>query len=371
MSLQKGIRSFLDRSRQSAGVYLGMLSGSRAFVGPRTIQIELPSSCDHACDFCCTDIHGVGQTQLKRGLRYEDILQIIDEALTLGTRYFNILSIGEPLLYPKIKGVLTHLATQSRGTADITIVTNGSSLHRLGVDFIREHNLHLWVSLHAGDFVTWQTVHRPAEAIARKKYDDLEATLKALTATGHRRLTLHNVISNRNIYQLDAIFDYARKVGAPRVNFQHLVGAPDCQLDALEERILRGALPRLRYQFERAGIEHNLATFGAGAPTLDFYRHHRCYIGWLWSNVTSTGEVTGCCGGKTVGDLRDRSYTEIWNKGTAAFRRAGFSMPEAGPVKGCACHRCPHLTLNTRANRLTGFRISIPSFRRDISESKT
>ena len=147
----------------------------KALVGPRILQISLPSGCNHNCPFCITDIHGEGSSKGRDTMSVEDIKSAISQAAKEYTLKFNLVSNGEPLMYPQIKEVTDHIVKETRGHGSIKIITNGTLVEKLGIDYINENEIELWLSLHSGDFETWNRCHRSMAKEPEKVFDKLKS----------------------------------------------------------------------------------------------------------------------------------------------------------------------------------------------------
>jgi MoaA/NifB/PqqE/SkfB family radical SAM enzyme len=348
-------------------VALGAYSKRRAFGGPRIMQIRVPAVCDHHCVFCVSLVEDAPQ-QDEVKFDFGRYLRLMDEAIALGTLRFSICSQGETLLFPKLKPLIRHIRRRSRGAATVKLVTHGTAIPQVGVDFFVRHRVHFWLSLHGGDFETWQCVHRPDTPDPEAMFRELKRSISALTASRRCPVTLHNVISKQNYDKVDAIVDFAVETGVKALSFSIVRGFEKHQLDGSERASLRARLGQLARAMQARGIEHNLASF---AHELDspsktnarhwteagtgFYNQKRCYVGWLMTFIDADGGIQPCCRGKHLGNIYEDSFADVWSGQYADFRRRSVNIPEAGPVPGYDCEHCSHVTLNDTANRLVVF----------------
>jgi wyosine [tRNA(Phe)-imidazoG37] synthetase (radical SAM superfamily) len=360
----------LARGLTNALIFSGMIL-RRQLVGPRNVQISIPSGCDHNCQFCITDIHGAGAPKNRKTLSFEEICTAIDSVLSVCSLNIHLVSQGEPALYPKIRELIEFIHRKSRGRALIKIVTNGTSLHRFDPDFVKKNNLYFWISLHSGDFETWKKTHRPL-AKDEEKFFSLRAWLIQLNKEVRGRVTLHNVISILNKDSLESILDFAQETGSKDVFFGRLYQFPDLQLSAGQEREVVKSLEALAPRFKTLGIRNNIAGFKFVAlsqdenkeekslapleekkilKSQDFYRHHNCFISWLYSPINDTGQVSSCGGGRIYGSLRESSYASLLREKAPDFLAEATQIRETGlTVKGCRCLACPHIQMNAQAH---------------------
>lgn len=358
----------------AALIYLGMLSRKFRFIGPRIIQISLPAGCDHNCAFCITEIHNTSKKNESSEQsdkpksefqiqNFQSVCKAIDKALAQGTLNFNLVSDGEPMLYPKIKELIEYIAKKSRRRANIKLITNGTSLDRIGVEFAYHNHVYFWVSLHAGDFETWAKIHRPIHS-ANKKYEALKSFLKAICKQDAKRVTLHNVIHKDNQYSLKSIVDFATEVGAKDLFFGRLYKFPDLQLSSEEEIRFYENLKTFETELAVKGIKNNISTFERVAfskkaippestpqkvkeLSSDYYKKNNCYINWLLTLVDNQGNYQFCGAGPFTSNHTSQS---LINESQLRIQAAYISFRRQ-PVDDCDCSNCPHIQMNEIANR--------------------
>lgn len=349
--------------------FLGMLLKKQC-LGPRNLQVAIPSGCDHACEFCITDIHGMGAAKNRDVLGHEEITKQIDSALSILCLNINLVSTGEPTLYPRLTDLIDHIWRRSRGRASVKIVTNGSSLWRFDPQYLKSRNVVLWLSLHSGDEKNWRSIHRPLTQ-ANEKFEKMKRWLSAFNRLAPGRVTLHSVITKQNMSFLPSILEFARETGCRDVFFGRLYGFPQLQLSSQEERQVLQDLTALEREFKAGAIKTNIESFrfvaisqadgkdsGEAAPSdeplssRDFYRSHDCYISWLFSTVDDVGQVLACGKGRLIGNTREHDYGEIFLNEAPRLIRETTSISARGTnVSGCHCQDCPHIQMNALANR--------------------
>jgi radical SAM protein with 4Fe4S-binding SPASM domain len=347
-----------------ARVLLGLLSRRQAFTGPRTLQLRVPAPCNHNCTFCVSELEPrEARRESEARFDLERCHRLLTDAVALGTRRFNICSLGEPLLFPGLADLIAHVQNQSARQAQVTLVTNGTLLSRLGLDFIEQHRVGLWLSLHGGDLETWQRVHQIPERRAETEFRELRRALERLASSGRCSITLHNVVSRVNYDRLEQVVGFAIDTGVERLNLSALRGFAEQQPPAGDRDRLLESLRSLAERLHRHRIGHNLGAFAqefaaTNASTYfnsagtGYYNRHRCYMGWLMTFVDVNGDVLPCCRARPLGNINATGFADIWRGPYSAFRRWSVRIPEVGPQPGYDCRNCSHLTLNDRANRL-------------------
>jgi wyosine [tRNA(Phe)-imidazoG37] synthetase (radical SAM superfamily) len=356
----------LARGYVAGLTFLGMLF-RRQFLGARNVQISIPAGCDHNCEFCITDIHGQGAPKHRATLSFEEICTLVDSALSICCLNLNLVSTGEPVLYPKLTDLIEYIYRKGRGRVKVKIVTNGTSLSKFSPKWMARRNVHLWLSLHAGDYAIWQSIHRPL-ASPEQKFSTLQTWLKEFNRQAPGRVTLHNVICKTNMHHLASVLDFAKTTDAREVFFGPLYRFPHLQLTGDEMKLVLSSLQELAPLFKVEGVKTNIQNFkfvvSAGEKESDspdqveslrphgFYQQNNCYIPWLFSTVDDTGTVLACGAGRRLGSLRSHRYAEIISSQAAQLINETTRLKQTGSVvSGCRCQDCPHIQMNVEANR--------------------
>lgn len=324
------------------------------FIGPRICHLTLPSTCDHNCPFCITDIHGKGRLQGRDTLSFEEVKTIIDNALNELTLKFNFTSNGEPLLYPQIKSLISYIQNRSKGKADIQIITNGTSIKHDELDFYKTHNVAFWISLHSVVFESWVQMHQPLHH-QKEKFQKLSKTIELISQKG-MNLTLHFVITKLNYKHLVKIPEFIKDKKVSHLSLTRLIDHNDFKLSNDEELELEGIIQELKTSLNSNGINHNLEGFEAmleedqmeSSNELSFYEQNRCYMPFLMRPITDSGQIKSCNGGPSLGSYKDNeTYLNEEN-----FFKAALDIKKTnGVVDQCQCSSCPQLVMNKIANK--------------------
>jgi wyosine [tRNA(Phe)-imidazoG37] synthetase (radical SAM superfamily) len=367
----------LSRGVVAFNIFLGMVI-KKQILGPRNIQISIPSGCDHDCVFCITDIHGKGAIHHREVMSFEDICKIIDSALEMCVLNVHFVSNGEPLLYPRIQELIDYTWAKSHGRCEIKIVTNGTSLKKnehLNPQYLKSRNVVLWLSLHSGEFSVWSKIHRP-KLNPEKKFEDLKEFLKAFNKLSPGSLTLHNVMCSLNYDHSESILKFALETGSKDISFGQLSKFDDLQITTVQEEMLVEKLNSLKSEFARHKIRTNINHFITVRSYLKkeahekleentskelksktvmikthFYDENDCYISWLFSPIDDCGNVRSCGPGRFLGTVKKNSYKEIIQKGFPGFILESTQISKTKKnVKDCQCESCPHVPMNSIAN---------------------
>lgn len=361
----------LARAYVNVLIFLGLVF-KKQLVGPRNIQLSIPSGCDHNCQFCITEIHGQGAPKNRNTLKFDEICRNISSALRLCSLNIHIVSTGEPGLYPKIKDLIDYIHKESRGRAQVKIVTNGTSLSWATPEYVKKRNLHFWISLHSGNYEVWDKIHRPLHSSANK-FKSLKEWIALINKSVHDRITLHNVICRSNKDYLESILKFAVETKSKNVFFGRLYKFEELQLNLKEEKEVLEQLKFLKTDFLKNKIKTNIDTFQFVAisqkdesssltqkakplstqnlSSQDYYKTNNCYITLLFSPVSDTGDVLSCGAGQNWGSSRSSSYHEVFLQRAPMFLKESSQISHKGTnIEGCRCQSCPHIQMNAIAN---------------------
>jgi MoaA/NifB/PqqE/SkfB family radical SAM enzyme len=372
-------RKFLDDHRDLAGA----LDGERAFIGPEHVVIDPTNRCNNNCLPCWTNSPLLGDfgppaSWARQEMPAEMLLRLIDELATLGAKRLRFTGGGEPLLHPAIFPAIER--AKARGLI-CALTTNFSVIDDAGVRRLAAAGLdELTVSLWAGSAAIYSRSH-PNKT--EKTFAEIERHLR-LYAECKRpgaEIVMANVLFSMNFMESREMLDFALRVGADGLYFA-LVDSVHPRTDGLllappQLRILRQHLGDVRRRVDEvraAGRLFRLDNWdgllarveAAGAPRGDYDQAAveaiPCYVGWMFARVLPTGEVAPCCRGvnKPLGDLRRKSFAEIWHGEKAReFRRMALRESKRHPYfAAIGCRRvCDNLMHNgefhARMQRLT------------------
>ena len=275
--------------------------------GPWTLEVYPTLRCNLDCAFCdTTDRHRPAVGELSPA----EWTRIVDSAARYGARRIYVLGGGEPLVSAATPGILR--CAKSHGMTG-TLTTNGT---RLGEELVR-----LLVE------IGWDEVHVSVDGATAATHDALRgrsgAFRRAVSAACRLRrardaagvavprISLHTVITARNVDELPAIVRLAAALGADGVEFDSLVAYRPEQLalalDAQGEARLRTRAREGLDEAARLGVRTTLARFmeperarrGAGVPAASarpgLLGRAPCLKPWHHLVVDSAGRISACC----------------------------------------------------------------------------
>ena len=333
--------------------YLGM-NLKLKLIGPRICHLTLPSTCDHNCPFCITDVHGKGRLHGRKTLTFDEIKTIIDYSLNELTLKFNLTSNGEPLLYPHLKSLILYIQHRSKGKAEIQIVTNGTSLKKEDLDFYASNNISFWISLHSVVFDSWKQMHRPLHH-EQEKYSILLNNILEFSKKGID-LTIHCVVTKLNYKDLNELPNFLTTIRIKHFSLTRLIDFEELKLNNSEELELEKIIANLKNELDKLRINHNLDGFeimieedqNTESSDPGFYELNRCYMPFLMRPITDSGLVKSCNGGPVLGAFNDKTTI---NKEKDFLIATSNIRKTKGVVDQCQCSSCPQLVMNKIANK--------------------
>jgi radical SAM protein with 4Fe4S-binding SPASM domain len=285
-----------------------------------------------------------------QSLDRKTLFAVLESAANLGCAKVH-LSGGEVTLYPDLDGAISH-ATKLGLRVNLT--TNGILVDR---DRARS-----WIrsGLHSASF--------SLDAARAKIHDEIRGTTGAFKTTlkgiralrreierrrAKTRIRVNCVLMRQNLREVPALVRLAGELGACDVVLMPVDGrdAPRPSADEVrrfnEKRVPEIIELRRKYSmplnatrlypFGRTKREILLAV--QGKYSFGYYRRHPCFVPYLHTFVSYTGEVFPCCmtRGKTspLGNVKEKSLAEIFLG--SAYEKLRAEM-RSQPLS--ACKRC-------------------------------
>ncbi len=361
----------------------GVLEGSRAFIGPEQVVIDITNRCNNNCIGCWTrspllrDLEPSAAWQAQE-LAPEVVLRLLEDLHHLGTRRVRFTGGGEPLLYRALPQVLSRCRELGLITC---ITTNGTLLDEHWIELLTRLPVdELAVSLWAATPESYSRVH------PNKTGQTFTRMIRALAQLCARReqrprITLTQVLLAINYTEATAMVDQALELGVDALYFTLLDPVEDrtagLLLSPAQAQELRGALEQID-QRRSAGGEgalelENWAGFKRRVDSIqgqsrgDYDREiideAPCTVGWIFSRILADGDVVPCCRGSRMplGNINRESFRAVWaGEDYRAFRDKARRLPKSDPFFhpiGCqqTCDNLMHIEmLNQRASSLTG-----------------
>ncbi len=366
---------------------MGILHGSRAFIGPLHANLSLTNRCNISCIHCYfyskyldkPNMFVVRRARLMGSSIPDDeylrrlqrcdvdstqILKLIDRLIRTGTRRFSFTGGGEPFLH---KNALDFMERAKHYGSICMVSTNGTLLNHETIDkLIRIKFNDLRITTMAG---TRKMYIRTHTGITNRTFDDLRDNLlylaerKASFGTKYPEVTLICIVIAQNYRGIFDFAKFANLVKANRVIYYPVDDLEDPNLAKLvptEKQALsvRKQLKEIKKYLDLKRIDNNISNFlivfRKRLDTRALYSIIPCYIGWLAVRIDADGLVYPCCRCyEPLGNIFEKDFYEIWNGNTyRIFRREAITITKRGlPVNGCSCYSCPIYTVNLRVYR--------------------
>jgi MoaA/NifB/PqqE/SkfB family radical SAM enzyme len=351
-------------------IAMGAARGKRPMAGPLYVTIGITDLCNYQCVMCrefsphltYEEVIPQGYDQAVKKMDLSVFTRTVDDLYDLGTRDIRISGRGEPFIHPQIMEMIEYVT--GRGML-CSVTTNGSLLNEKRVRRLVEVGLYqLHVSMNATTPESYEAIHVTAggKVLDRIK-NQIGAIRDVKRETGRRAplVTLSYVLTSVNFREVEDMVRLAVELKADRVTFQKVVIYDEplryLGLGPAEEQVLREQLLRAQALADHAGLTTNIPDLVLPLPesgnpeekTKELYRKIPCYVGYYFALINTTGQVNGCCQClNIVGDVRQRSFKDIWNsEAYQSFREQARNLPSRkSPVASCLCHDCAYATQN-------------------------
>jgi len=306
---------------------------------PRSVVWETTFACNMNCLHCGT---AAGRKRPNE-LTTEEAFNLIDELAALGCEDITI-SGGEPLLRKDWRQLAEKVISSGiRGL----IITNGFLVTKEIVDDFERLGLNrVGVSLDG--------LQKSHDMIRRREnsWERAVNALRLITENGTVRNCAISSISNLNFDDLDGIRDTLLDVGCEQWRIQMVTGTGRMQ-DNINEVLTIDMLPKLidkilEYQKDgriKISLGENIGYFGCkGTELWGDIPYFGCYAGTRVAGIESDGTIKGCLSMQedfVEGNIRDSSFTEIWNNPDGFAYNRKFTRETASGE----CHDCRYLPL--------------------------
>lgn len=357
----------------------GVFHGTKAFIGPEHVVIDLTNRCDHNCIACWT------KSPLLRDAAPPDhwhnqqlssklAKQLIDDLADLGTKRIRFTGGGEPFQHHAIMDLAAHV--KARGMI-LAITTSFTSVDPQKIDRLIEIGVDTFsVSVWAGTAQSYSRTHLNRTERTFERLREYLLYLKSKKRSGAPELILCNVLCSANYYETESMLDFAIEVGADGIYYtlvDAVPGSTDGLLLTPEQRaqVLEGIgkiEEKAEFHRKRSGQPFLLDNFDGFVARLrsvhastGMYDKHDieqqpCYIGWHFCRILADGKVGPCCRGADhpLGDLNERSFKEIWfSKLYDEFRDKAKRLSKDDPYFAkLKCHTmCDNLMHNREMQR--------------------
>jgi MoaA/NifB/PqqE/SkfB family radical SAM enzyme len=362
--------------------------GSKPFVGPEVIHLDLTNRCNMNCIACWDRSplvfdRSTHNDPLKKTLPFEIIKSLIDDLIQLkGLHQIKLGGGGEPTMHPNFKEILAYVRNKDR-YVKLEINTNFSLVDKELIKLMIEFEVDLLtISLWAGTSDVYRRTH-PNQS--KGSFDRIVANIKKLAEmrkNGFPRISIHNVIMNLNYQDVDAMLELALDLEADEINYVLIDPVPDktenLLLNQEERQTLLESFNRIKQRTDQFIIYVEPATGRSirvanlheliqklSMPSTEWGIYDKkavdkipCYIGWLYTRVMADGKVAPCCKGHRLpmGDLNKSRFKEIWySPRYMQFRHNSITLKKSAPyflVMGSdssgqsGCYNCDNIMHN-------------------------
>jgi radical SAM protein with 4Fe4S-binding SPASM domain len=306
---------------------------------PQEVVWEITFACSMKCLHCGTSAGKKRPDELTT----EEALNLIDELASLGLEHLT-LSGGEPLLRDDWRLLAKRVV--ERG-AKVSLITNGLAVtEEIAEDFDRIGFSSVGVS-----FDGTEKTHN----YIRQRNDSYKAALEAIRLTSKNRKydsCAVTQVSNINMDELYEIRQLLIDAGCKIWRIQ--MTTPTGRMKEHSDLVLSlDNFPRLVdmiLDMQKMGgimvdVGENIGYYGCkGYQLREGGIYMGCYAGTYVAGIESNGNIKGCLSMPeeyVEGNIRDSSFTEIWNRpGAFAYNRQFTKESGEG-----GCHGCKYLIL--------------------------
>jgi radical SAM protein with 4Fe4S-binding SPASM domain len=310
---------------------------------PTRIWFALTGRCNLSC-IHCPRIAGVSSDEDMQPELYQRLIgEVFGKTQEV---VFGGNNLGEQMVHPAFFPMLTDI----RGTgANVVLTTNGTKLDEESAQRLARLGIRLRISLEGMGEVYQQ--------IRGAKWDKLLIGLRAYRDEASRHPEAGSTLEfcmtafAANVHQLPDLVHTAKELRADRILVQHLLPKNSEQkvqslffhrttanevFDKTEtvakETGVRVELPARPDTGAKSLLRHQ-----EPAPTVVDKKLAPCYFPWMAANVLENGDVLPCCvadGSLIMGNLKQRSFDEIWNG--RAYQRLRTTVNSDRPLPSCA-----------------------------------
>lgn len=297
-------------------------------IAPIYIRMKPTNYCNHKCYYCsyADSALGLRDAVSKQDQIPWDIMQgVLADMREMGVRAVTFSGGGEPLVYPHIVEAMRRVLEAG---IDLSIITNGQLLRDERAEVLSEAK---WVRL-SFDSADTETYSR-VRSIPLNAFDEVCSNIRnfARLKKPFCELGINFVVNHENAAQ---VFDMARMVKGLGVN--HIKFAARVTKDLFEyhapfkEEVI-AQLRRAKDELDGDGFRVIDKYEGDFGSALVFHRDYKtCYINKLFTVIAADCKVYFChdkayVSSGVVGDLREKSFKELWFSEEIAQRYAAFN----------------------------------------------
>jgi MoaA/NifB/PqqE/SkfB family radical SAM enzyme len=320
---------------------------------PLYVKLKINYGCNLKCQMCKH-----WRERREPPISMDRFKEVIGELAELGCKKIHF-SGGEPMLRPQLPDLVAHASGLG---LRVTLTTNGTLIDKEKAKALIQAGLR-------GVNVSIDSPIRKVHEKVRGLQGSFKTTTKAVSLfrryahKGKLTVRINTVVSRENYFSLAALPDLAHGLGADGINLipvddhcgEHLsMRKKDIAL--FNEEIASHIETRARelgvsitdedtFPFGRDESEIRLGR--AGRYAFGYYSRYPCYAPWTHSLIDFNGMVYVCCMTREqippLGDLKTRSFKEIWNGAAYQSIRQRMHPPSLKP-----CQRCDDFILENK-----------------------
>ncbi len=296
-----------------------------------TLDLELSRRCNLRCLYCYTN----GGEPLEAELNLDEIFDVIDQAINLGTKKVSIVGGGEPLIYPDFFRITDYLNNRN---IPAIVFTNGTAISREMAKKLSDHKVSVCVKLNSFNKETQDYLAGGIKGTHERITQGIQNLLDAGYPVNGIQLGVETVICRQNIGELPDMWIWARERGIIPY-FETLTPQGRARLHSLEvsPREVKGLFEKL------SEIDKNYFGYKwEPKPPIAALTCNRCYYSCL---ITSNGNVNPCAGVDiAIGNIRNDSLSSILNNSSLRKGLRNIKENLKGPCRDCnlspSCYGC-------------------------------
>lgn len=312
----------------------------KVYCGPRAVQIDLTNKCDQQCIYCWDHSPYIKQKKPRQWnncyMDSKKIIALVRELAKLKTKIIQLSGSGEPFMHADIMKIVK--AIKDNGIY-LRIVTNLTALKEQDIPLLAKYKVdELSINISAGNPKSYKT-HHPN--MKKSTFAFLKKRIKAIKKISPKtKITLINVITNKNFQDIKQIFDFAIEVKADDLFFKIMGKSQGTEFLYLKKEhinALKNEIERIMKQKIYLEINNNLEfirrmllskNIEKGFYSEEILNNLPCYIGWDFARIMVDGKVSFCCTPVIiVGNIKNKNFRDIWeSKKYAKLRKEGKNM---------------------------------------------
>lgn len=169
----------------------------------KRISIAISLQCNLRCPYCYIN----AEKKRKKEISFQEIIKLIDQAKNLGVKTVTITG-GEPLIYPKIKELVSYI---NKKKLISVIFTNSTNINEDIAKFLFKNNVSIIPKLNSFD-PKIQDILTGVKNSFEKMKKGIDILIKTgFNKTKPSRLGLETIICKLNLNQIPKLFRFCRK----------------------------------------------------------------------------------------------------------------------------------------------------------------